>query len=92
MLLEFFFDSRVKVFDSENIYVFECVGIEYYPEKYEIRKMDYNRYYKSKREDAIILFKKMRDNFDKIAGLIFMGSAGERIIEEKKEYQHLELE
>ena len=88
----------LKIYDTELLFVFECIGVEIHNEKYPIRKLDYSRYNKIKRENALRLIKKIHENWGEAAGMViteFFPPAGKSLSEDvfkKKEHKPLELE
>jgi GLPGLI family protein len=82
----------LKIYDTDNIYVFECVGIEYHKEKYIIRKWDYSefKFTKGKRENTLKLIKKIHENFYQVSGL--RNNDGTPLVWNPIPYHPLELE
>jgi GLPGLI family protein len=60
----------LKVYDTDNLYTFECVGIENYGEKYPITKLNsYQQYKKSDRMKVWKLKKSAQENHYQLTGM-----------------------
>lgn len=60
----------LKVFDMERLFVYECIRIEQYKNKFPITFYnDYNKYKKRKRKEVLQLQREVNENFLRIAGI-----------------------
>jgi hypothetical protein len=59
----------LKVYDKDELYRFECVGIENRKQKYPIKIHDYTKYKKTGRKEVLKLQKEIHENYYKVAGL-----------------------
>jgi GLPGLI family protein len=60
----------LKVYDKDMDYVFECVKIEFFKEKYPIKKYDYKNYEKIEREKLLKLHKNIHENYFGTVGFV----------------------
>ena len=80
----------LKVYDNEELYVVECIGIETCEQKYPITMYAYKSYKKTERTKILELRKKIYEDYPKVAGLINLD--GTPIKVEPIPYHPLELE
>ncbi|MDR1581955.1 MAG: GLPGLI family protein [Prevotellaceae bacterium] len=60
----------LKIYDTDNFYTWECIGIEYYKKKYSIKKYNYVNYKNINRKELIKLIKKIHENYFMAAGIV----------------------
>lgn len=79
----------LKVFDMERLFVYECIRIEQYKNKFPIKLYnDYNKYKKRKRKEVLQLQREVNENFLRIAGITLRSGK----LPERKPHYYLELE
>jgi GLPGLI family protein len=60
----------LKVYDKDNQYIFECIKIENFREKYPIKMYNYENYGKIEREKLLHLQKKIHEDYYTLAGIV----------------------
>jgi GLPGLI family protein len=60
----------MKIYDSDKLYVFECVSVETYKKRYPIKIYDYNSYVKIDRKKLLNLQKNIKEDFFQVLGII----------------------
>jgi GLPGLI family protein len=79
----------LKIYDTDDFYTWECIGIEYYQVKYFIKKYNYVNYKKMNRKELIKLLKKIHENYFMVAGIV---PDNGQTIPKMEPYNPLELE
>jgi GLPGLI family protein len=82
----------LKVYDTDNYYVFECIGIENHSDKFPIRTYNYSEYHKVKREYLLKSWKGIFDDYIKFTGGTAWLRDASKIPPPKELYHPLELE
>lgn len=80
----------LKVQDTEQLYTFECCGIE--RGRFLIKKPDYSKYQKRDRKEVLKLQRKINENYFKTAGIMITKAVGIPYEAEPVDYEPLELE
>jgi GLPGLI family protein len=82
----------LKVYDTNKYYVFECIGIKRYQEKFPIKTYNYDNYIKIKREKLLKAWEMIFDNYIKFIGGTMRLRPGVTPPPPKKYHHPLELE
>ena len=78
----------LKIYDNDNLYIFECVKTEFHKKKFPIYKYnDYSSYKKTEREKLLMFQKKIHENYLGVLGAVLKDYKPEKIV-----YHPLELE
>lgn len=79
----------LKVFDTERLFVYECIRVDQYKSKFPITFYDdYNKYKKRKRKEVLQLQREVNENFLRLAGITLRSGK----LPERKPHYYLELE
>jgi GLPGLI family protein len=82
----------LKVYDMDELYVFECIRVEYYTKKFPVMMYDFFvRFPKSNREKLLALQKKIHENITHVVELIITSKTS-RPVYQKVVYYPMELE
>lgn len=83
----------MKVYDSDNLFVYECIGIEYFNKKYPILSYDYSNYKNITHKKILQLYKDIHENYMGLAGAVLYDNNGEIVTPKRgKKYFPMELE
>jgi GLPGLI family protein len=80
------------VYDKDNHYVFECVTIKQYQNKFTIKTHDYSGYFEIKREKLLKTWRLIFDDYFKFTGSTVHKTNINPILPPKEPYRPLELE
>jgi GLPGLI family protein len=80
----------MRIYDSDYLFMFECIGIEIYDKDYPVKIYNYKDYKKTERKNLLKFQKKIHEDYFNAAGLQFTKRPGVELL--KKQYHPMELE
>jgi GLPGLI family protein len=59
----------MKIYDSDKLYIFECIKVETYKKRYPVKIYDYNSYVEIDRKKLLNLQKNIKEDFFQLLGI-----------------------
>lgn len=82
----------IKVYDSNQQFVYECIGVELFDKKFPIMIHDYSNYKDIARAKLLKLYKDTNENYYKVSGAVWTNKDGSPATVKIVPYNTIELE